>query len=88
MAWSGFGPITKVEVSTDDLRTFQPAVLEAPVSPFSWTPWHFTWRATPGEHVIGSRATDSKGHVQPLRPFWNIQGMEQQAVERVGVRVL
>jgi DMSO/TMAO reductase YedYZ molybdopterin-dependent catalytic subunit len=87
MAWSGFGPITKVEVSTDDLRTFQPAVLEAPVSPFSWTPWHFTWRATPGEHVIGSRATDSKGHVQPLRPFWNIQGMEQNAVERVAVRV-
>src|SRR3954470_359567 len=34
-AWSGYGPITKVEVSTDGFRTFKPAVLEAPVSPFS-----------------------------------------------------
>src|SRR4029450_2705580 len=31
-AWSGWGPIRKVEVSTDDRRTWQPAVLEEPVS--------------------------------------------------------
>jgi DMSO/TMAO reductase YedYZ molybdopterin-dependent catalytic subunit len=75
MAWSGHGAITKVEVSTDGFRSFQPAVLEDPVSPFA-------------EFVIGSRATDDKGHVQPTRPFWNIQGMAQNAVEPVAVRVL
>jgi hypothetical protein len=37
--------------------------------------------------VIGSRATDVKGHKQPLRPFFNIQGMAQNAVEPVAVRV-
>jgi DMSO/TMAO reductase YedYZ molybdopterin-dependent catalytic subunit len=88
MAWTGTGTVRRVQVSTDNLRTFQDAVLEAPRGPYSWTPFHFDWNATRGEHVIASRATDSKGHVQPLRPFWNIQGMEQQAVERVGVRVL
>jgi DMSO/TMAO reductase YedYZ molybdopterin-dependent catalytic subunit len=86
-AWSGHGPVTRVEVSTDGFRTFSDAVLEHPVSPFSWTPWHFTWHARPGEFVIGSRATDVKGHTQPLRPFFNIQGMAQNAVEPVAVRV-
>jgi sulfane dehydrogenase subunit SoxC len=86
-AWSGYGPITRVQVSTDGFRTFRDAVLEEPVSPFSWTPWHFTWQATPGRHVIGSRATDVRGHKQPLRPFFNIQGMAQNAVEPVAVQV-
>jgi len=86
-AWTGTGRITRVQVTTDNLRTFQDAVVEPPTSRFAWQRFHFTWNATPGEHVIGSRATDSEGHVQPLRPLWNIQGMEQHAVERVGVRV-
>lgn len=88
MAWSGHGPIARVQVSTDGLQTFGDAVLQAPVSPHSWTPWTFIWRATsPGEFVIGSRARDVKGNEQPLRPFWNIQGMAQNAVEPVAVRV-
>lgn len=87
MAWSGHGPIEKVEVSTDDLRTFRPAVLEEPVSPHAWTPWHFTWRATPGEHVLAARATDATGNVQPLEPLWNLQGMAQNGVDRIAVHV-
>ena len=87
MAWTGTGTITRVQVSTDNLRTFRDAVLGPPVDRFAWRPFSFEWNATNGEHVIGSRATDSEGHVQPLRPLWNIQGMEQHAVERVGVRV-
>jgi DMSO/TMAO reductase YedYZ molybdopterin-dependent catalytic subunit len=88
MAWSGYGPITKVEVSTDDRRTWRPAVLEAPVSPFAWTPWHFTWSATPGDYILSCRATDATGNIQPLRPLWNVQGMAQNGVERWGVRVV
>jgi DMSO/TMAO reductase YedYZ molybdopterin-dependent catalytic subunit len=88
-AWSGYGRITRVRVSTDGFKTFRDAELEAPVSPHSWTPWRFEWRAnTPGRFVIGSRATDDKGHEQPLRPFWNIQGMAQNAVEPVAVQVV
>jgi hypothetical protein len=88
MAWSGYGPISKVEVSTDDRRTWRPAVLEAPVSPHAWTPWRFTWQATPGAHILSCRATDDTGNIQPLRPIWNIQGMAQNGVERWGVRVI
>lgn len=88
MAWSGYGAIRRVEVSTDDRRTWQPAVLEEPVSPFAWTPWRFTWQATPGAHILSCRATDVTGNIQPRRAIWNIQGMAQNGVERTGVRVL
>jgi DMSO/TMAO reductase YedYZ molybdopterin-dependent catalytic subunit len=88
-AWSGYGAIAKVEVSTDDRRTWQPAVLEPPVSAFAWTPWRFAWDANrPDEYIVSSRATDVTGNVQPLRPFWSIQGMAQNAVERIPVRVV
>jgi DMSO/TMAO reductase YedYZ molybdopterin-dependent catalytic subunit len=87
-AWSGSGRIVRVEVSTDDRRTWHPATLQAPVSPFAWTPWTFSWDVRRrGDYVVSSRATDSAGNIQPLRPFWNVQGMAQNGVERIGVTV-
>jgi DMSO/TMAO reductase YedYZ molybdopterin-dependent catalytic subunit len=89
MAWSGRGAITKVEVSTDDRRTFRPATLGAPAGPFTWTPWEFTWQPSRrGQHILSSRATDARGNVQPLKPYWNVQGMAQNAVERIPVQVV
>jgi DMSO/TMAO reductase YedYZ molybdopterin-dependent catalytic subunit len=88
MAWSGNGAITKVEVSTDDRKTWSPAALGTPVGPHAWTPWTFTWNAAPGEHILSSRATDAANNTQPLEPYWNVQGMAQNAVERIAVLVL
>ncbi|HWT23220.1 MAG TPA: sulfite oxidase [Solirubrobacteraceae bacterium] len=88
MAWSGSGPITAVEVSADDRSTWQPATLEEPVSPYAWTPWRFTWDANAtGEFILSCRATDAAGNRQPLKPFWTVQGMAQNGVERIPVRV-
>ena len=85
-AWSGEGPIVRVEVSTDDRRTWRPATLEAPVGPFAWRPWTFAWNVRRrGEYIVSSRATDAAGNIQPLRAFWNQQGMAQNGVERIGV---
>jgi DMSO/TMAO reductase YedYZ molybdopterin-dependent catalytic subunit len=87
MAWSGFGAIAQVEISTDDRRTFTPAILEPPASPHTWTPWRFIWNATPGDHVLAARATDVTGNTQPLEALWNLQGMAQNGVERIAVHV-
>ena len=87
MAWSGSSAIERVEVSTDDRQTFDAAVLEPPASPHTWTPWRFTWNAMPGDHVLAARATDVTGNIQPLEPLWNLQGMAQNGVERIAVRV-
>jgi sulfane dehydrogenase subunit SoxC len=86
-AWSGKGSVEGVEVSTDGGATFGAAVLEPSSGPNVWRGWSFDWDATPGEHVLSSRATDSAGNTQPLDPPWNLKGYANNAVERITVQV-
>ncbi|MGP4013674.1 sulfite oxidase [Streptomyces sp. 4N124] len=85
-AWSGQAPVTRAEVSTDAGRTWH----EAELTPddghrWAWRRWHFTWTATPGEHVLSARATDTEGHTQPLQPPWNRGGFANNLIQRVPV---
>ncbi|HEV3378873.1 MAG TPA: sulfite oxidase [Thermoleophilaceae bacterium] len=86
-AWSGHGPIERVEVSTDGGESFAPAVLEEPLGAAAWRGWRFEWDARPGEHVLCSRASDAAGNTQPLDPPWNLKGYANNAVERIPVTV-
>jgi sulfane dehydrogenase subunit SoxC len=86
-AWSGYGAIERVEVSTDDGASFGPAVLEEPLGEAAWRGWRYEWDARPGEHVLASRATDAAGNTQPLEPAWNLKGYANNAVERIAVTV-
>jgi sulfane dehydrogenase subunit SoxC len=86
-AWSGWGEIERIEVSTDDGQSFADAQLDEPVSRAAWRGWRFHWDAPPGEHVLCSRASDAAGNVQPLDPPWNRGGYANNAVERVTVCV-
>jgi sulfane dehydrogenase subunit SoxC len=86
-AWSGHGPIERVEVSTDAGATFADATLDPPLGPHAWRGWRFDWDAPPGEHVLSSRATDAAGNAQPLEVPWNLKGYANNAVERVRVTV-
>jgi DMSO/TMAO reductase YedYZ molybdopterin-dependent catalytic subunit len=86
-AWSGHGPIERVEVSADGGASFAPALLEEPLGPSAWRGWRFEWDAPPGEHLLCSRATDAAGNAQPLEPAWNLKGYANNAVERIAVRV-
>jgi DMSO/TMAO reductase YedYZ molybdopterin-dependent catalytic subunit len=87
-AWSGHGPIAGVEVTTDDGATWGAATLEAPTGPAGWTRWSLPWHATPGEHVVASRATDDTGRTQPSQATWNTGGYRNNAIQRVRVTVL
>jgi sulfane dehydrogenase subunit SoxC len=84
-AWSGYGPITSVQVSCDDGATWTEAEVGEPRGRYAWHPWHFTWDVARGEHVISSRATDAAGNTQPLEPPWNLKGYANNAVERIHV---
>jgi DMSO/TMAO reductase YedYZ molybdopterin-dependent catalytic subunit len=86
-AWSGHGPIERVEVSTDGGATFAEAVLDPPLGPHAWSGFRFDWEAEPGEHELCSRATDSAGNTQPLEPPWNLKGFANNAVARIKVLV-
>jgi sulfane dehydrogenase subunit SoxC len=86
-AWSGYGAIESVEVSTDGGATFAPAVLDEPLGEAAWRGWRFEWDAPPGEHELCSRATDAAGNGQPLEAPWNLKGYANNAVERIPVTV-
>jgi DMSO/TMAO reductase YedYZ molybdopterin-dependent catalytic subunit len=84
-AWSGHGAVERVEVSVDG--DWHDADLEPSGEPFAWRGWSYSWSARPGEHVLACRATDAAGHVQPLTPPWNYQGMGNNLVQEVAVTV-
>lgn len=65
-AWTGSGLIRRVDISTDGGRSWMAAKLEGNPQPFRWIRWSYSWLASPGEHVLMSRATDSNGKTQPL----------------------
>jgi DMSO/TMAO reductase YedYZ molybdopterin-dependent catalytic subunit len=68
-AWSGAADVTKVEVSTDNGRTWNSADLLDPAAKGVWRRWKYTWKtpAQPGEVKLLSRATDSAGNQQPTQ---------------------
>jgi len=86
-AWSGVGPISRVEVSADGGATWADANLEPAAGRFGWSRWTFDWTAETGDHVLCCRATDSEGRTQPLEPSWNVGGYANNAVQRVRVTV-
>ncbi|MBI2909532.1 MAG: sulfite oxidase [Chloroflexi bacterium] len=86
-AWSAYGKIAKVEHSLDGGKTWKPAVLLEPNTPFVWARWEFPWQAAPGNHTIMIRATDEKGNAQPDKVPWNEQGYLYNAVISHPVKV-
>jgi len=67
LAWSGRGRITKVDVSPDGGRTWQPAQLQEPVLSRCATVFRFPWRWDGQEATLQSRCADETGYVQPTR---------------------
>jgi sulfane dehydrogenase subunit SoxC len=87
-AWSGHGPVERVEFSADG-ATWADAELEEAPGPHAWSAWSTVWQATPGEYELCARATDAAGHTQPLdaADAWNYGGYAVNAVQRVQVVV-
>jgi DMSO/TMAO reductase YedYZ molybdopterin-dependent catalytic subunit len=66
-AWVGESEVARVEVSTDASRSWQTAKLLGAAVPFAWRLWEWTWHTpTAGKYTLLARATDRRGHVQPL----------------------
>jgi DMSO/TMAO reductase YedYZ molybdopterin-dependent catalytic subunit len=85
-AWSGWAPISAVEVSTDGGASWEDAsVAEAPTR-WSWASWRYRWEpAAGGTYELCCRARDDAGNEQPLEPRWSLGGYANNAVQRVAV---
>ena len=87
-AWSGYGPIERVEVSIDGGVSWDDARLGAHISTWAWRAWEWDWNARkPGSYELCCRATDGAGKVQPLQASWNLGGYANNEVQRVPVVV-
>jgi DMSO/TMAO reductase YedYZ molybdopterin-dependent catalytic subunit len=87
-AWSGRAPIVQVDFSLDGGESWSPARLEDASSPYAWRRWTFRWDATRrGEYELCARATDAAGNIQPVEQNWNLEGVQNNAVQRVRVIV-
>ena len=95
-AFSGTGPVEKVEVSTDAGNSWKPANLRAPklaatepyaTEPYasaSWQEFEFETEVREGRSMEAwARATDARGNVQPVEQEWNPKGYLYNAVDRV-----
>jgi sulfane dehydrogenase subunit SoxC len=87
-AWSGWAPMTRVEVSTDGGQTWADAAVEPLESRWGWRGWRYEWAADePGEYVLCCRAHDEAGNVQPDEGQWNVGGYSNNSPQRVPVTV-
>lgn len=66
VAWAPNIGIERVEVQVDD-GDWLVADLGRTASDDTWVQWHVAWDATPGDHRIQVRATDSSGSTQTDR---------------------
>ncbi len=88
-AWSGWGPITGVDVSTDGGSTWVQADVDPPeLGQWAWQSWMHEWKpSSAGEHILCCRARDAAGHDQADAPAWNVGGYVNPAPQRVHVTV-
>ncbi len=84
-AWSGGERVERVEVAIDG--RWEDARLGPPLGDFAWRGWTLKWAARVGDHELACRATDAAGNVQAWEGGWNVQGMGNNAVQRVSVTV-
>jgi sulfane dehydrogenase subunit SoxC len=94
LAWSGYGRITKVDVSADGGKSWAPAALQQPVLSMGLTRFRMAWRWNGGPAVLQSRTTDDTGYVQPTRAqifanrgtkaFYHFNGVTSWGVAETG----
>ena len=87
-AWAGEDDIKAVDISIDNGATWQPARLTGEQARFTWRRFAFDFTVTkPQSYLILSRATDSKGNMQPAVAQWNPSGYLWNQYDSVRIEV-
>jgi len=88
IAFSGYGGIRKVDVSTDDGAHWSDARLGTDAGEYSFRTWSFEWPPkASGRYRVAVRATDAKGNMQSDETVWNPGGYLWNRIERQEVVV-
>lgn len=88
IAWTGKGSITKVEISIDHGKTWSIAEVTNYNLGYKWVSWSFDWYAVKkGNYTVMSKATDSYGQTQPIKPYWNRKDYGYNAIDHIKVKI-
>lgn len=86
LAFDGGYGITKVELSADSGKTWQPASLDADLGNYSWRRWHYPFTpAQKGNYYLQVKATNAKGQTQPAHQ-WNHSGYMRNEIETLPLK--
>jgi DMSO/TMAO reductase YedYZ molybdopterin-dependent catalytic subunit len=83
IAFSGFGRVTRVEISDDGGKSWMSSTLGEDHGAYSFRTWEVPW--TPrsrGRYILAVRATDEKNNIQPDEPVWNPGGYLWNRIEQ------
>ena len=87
-AYAGEAEAERVEVSTDNGKSWNAATFIGPREPFAWRQWQYIWEVEKkGEYTLLARATDSAGNQQPMTATWNVLGYGNNGVKEHAVTV-
>jgi DMSO/TMAO reductase YedYZ molybdopterin-dependent catalytic subunit len=87
-AWVGEGAVERVEISTDEGRSWRGASLARRTDQYAWRTFTFDHQPErPGYVTFLARAWDDRGNAQPAAPNWNPLGYFWNGWHRVGVVV-
>jgi len=87
-AWVGEGLVERVEISTDEGKTWQRAQLAPVKDKYAWRVFTYEFKPSgPGYVTFLARAWDDRGNAQPAIPAWNPLGYFWNGWHRVGVLV-
>jgi DMSO/TMAO reductase YedYZ molybdopterin-dependent catalytic subunit len=88
-AWAGDNTVKSVAVSIDFGASWINAKVDKPKNKYDWQRWTATVKLpSDGYYEIWSRATDSKGALQPhIAGAWNPQGYGANPMHRIAVLV-
>ena len=64
LAYAGERGVQRVEVSSDDAKTWRAVTLEPAPGPFAWRRWMVNLDLEPGVHALQVRTTDGTGAIQ------------------------
>jgi DMSO/TMAO reductase YedYZ molybdopterin-dependent catalytic subunit len=83
IAFSGYGGVTRVEISDDGGRSWPAAKLGEDYGAYSFRTWEASWTPkSPGKYTVAVRATDEKGNTQPDESVWNPGGYLWNRIEK------
>jgi DMSO/TMAO reductase YedYZ molybdopterin-dependent catalytic subunit len=87
-AWVGEGAVDRVEISTDEAKSWRNANLARRGDPYAWRTFTFDYQPERAGYVTFlARAWDERGNAQPAAPGWNPLGYFWNGWHRVGVVV-